>query len=348
MTTEDTRSKEFVKRGIFPLFFLLIGLTIAIIYSIVFPPREWNLDGVAFYSALSSTSFILLILFQRFYENRLLHVTMSAGWGLIFLGTFEKLNADVVDTVGLENENFFSAVIFLGLLLVAVGLFSWTSMMYRSERERERQHRVIELYTSLMSHDAGNDLQAVLGYIEVALEACDGSPAKVIKVLEAARSAALRMKGLVQAFKTGDIEKNLPLSELLRKVASQAESTHMGLSVRLDIESRAKDLFVAGDELLEMAFVNLLRNAAEHVGSNAVVDISLSRKDSTAIVVFADNGPGIPIEMRGAIFQRAAAKKEHGMGLYLSKQVIVACGGIIEYVDSESGATFRIMLPAIA
>jgi signal transduction histidine kinase len=347
LTKEDARRKRLAKRAIFPLVFLLIGLAITIIYNIIFSPRGWSLDGVAFYAALSSTSFILLILFQRFYENRPLHSTMSIGWGLIFVGTYEKLVSDMVDTIGLENENFFSAVIFFGLLLVAVGLFSWASMMYRSERERERQHRVIELYTSLMSHDAGNDLQAVLGYLEVALETCADCEEETVKILEAARSAALRMKGLVQAFKTGDIDKNLPLGELLQKVADQAESTHIGLSVKLNVDPRAKGLLVAGDELLEMAFVNLLRNAAEHAGSDAIANISLSRDDTTAIVILADNGPGIPAEIKDTIFQRGSTKNEHGMGLYLSKQVIVACGGTIEYVDSEPGATFRIVLPAI-
>lgn len=271
---------------------------------------------------------------------------MSIGWGLIFVGTFEKLVSDMVDTVGLENENFFSAVIFFGLLLVAIGLFSWASMMYRSERERERQHRVIKLYTSLMSHDAGNDLQAVLGYLEVALETCTECEEETMKVLEAARSAALRMKGLVQAFKTGDVDKNLALGELIQKVADQAESTHIGLEVKLDVDARAKNLLVAGDELLEMAFVNLLRNAAEHAGSDVVVTISLTKQDSNAIVILTDNGPGIPEEIKDSIFQRGTIQKGTGMGLYLSRQVIVACGGSIEHIDSDNGATFKILLPA--
>ena len=56
-------------------------------------------------------------------------------------------------------------------------------------------------------------------------------------------------------------------------------------------------------------------------------------------------GPGVRDEIRNHLFQRGGSGDGHGFGLYLTRQIIAACGGTIELVDTDMGATFRIVLP---
>ncbi|MHA2361027.1 MAG: sensor histidine kinase, partial [Candidatus Thorarchaeota archaeon] len=301
METENPRVGNRAKQMIFPSIFLIAGVIIAIIYHTVFEPRGANLDGLLFYGALSSTSFILLIFFQRFVDYKTLHIPLSIGWGLIFLGSFEKLNGDYVDTVGLENENIFSAVIFFGLLFIAFGLYLWVRQTWMNERYREQQHRVIELFTSLMSHDAGNDLQAVLGYLELAIMRCQDCQHEVLELLEAAREFALRMTTLIQSFKTGVIDTELTLIEVLHSISAQAEKAHIGLQTNITLDAGTESISVAGNTLLAMAVTNIFRNAAEHAGPKPIVDIEVSRSANQIFVVLCDNGPGISDELRKSL-----------------------------------------------
>jgi hypothetical protein len=65
-------------------------------------------------------------------------------------------------------------------------------------------------------------------------------------------------------------------------------------------------------------------------------------------VIVRDNGPGIPPEARGHIFQPFFTTKTKGTGLGMSiaQRIIEAHGGTIALVDADSpGAAVEILLP---
>ena len=290
-------------------------------------------------------TYTLLILFQKFINNRALHLPLSIGWGLVFIASVEKLNAEILDTQAIENENIFTAMIFFGLVFVAFGLYFWTRQMWDNQRTQEQQHRVIELYTSLMSHDAGNDLQAVLGYIETALLVSEGSTPKAIELMEAAQAAALRMTGLIKAFKPEEIDTELSLVPLVHSAAIQAEKADLGLKTNFYAQPGTETLKVAGASLIQFALTNLMRNAAQYAGKQPVADIKIFRRSDDLIITISDGGPGIPDDVKKIIFERGRLDAEHGLGLYLTRQIIAACSGTIDLEDSPVGATFTIILP---
>jgi signal transduction histidine kinase len=66
------------------------------------------------------------------------------------------------------------------------------------------------------------------------------------------------------------------------------------------------------------------------------------------VIDVSDNGPGIPEEKIRSLFNRSDPYGETGLGLYLTKQIVTACGGTIALNDKdkeEEGASFRIILP---
>ncbi len=329
----------------YPIIFLSLAIAITVIYHQVFLPRSTNLDTLLFYTTLAFITFTLVVLFQRFVNDPSFHIPLSIGWGLVFLASVEKLNAEMLNTINFENENFFTAMIAFGFALSAIGFYKWTQHMWKQEQYREQQHRVIQLYNSLMTHDAGNDLQAVLGYIEAALMTPEGCSPKTIKLLEAAEAATLRMAGLIKAFKPDEFESEQALVPLLQSIALQAEKVDLQLKTKFYAQPGTENLKVAGATLLQIALTNLLRNTAKHSGNSPIAEITIFRNNENLVITISDRGPGIPEGLIGSIFERGGSNEEHGLGLYLTKQIIVACSGTIEFVETPIGATFRIVLP---
>jgi two-component system sensor histidine kinase PilS (NtrC family) len=100
---------------------------------------------------------------------------------------------------------------------------------------------------------------------------------------------------------------------------------------------------------------NLLRNAADAVSADGAIRVSLDREQcydgsSLARLSVADNGPGIPNDVRERIFEPFFSTKERGVGLGLATvlRIVEAHGGSIE-VDSPQagGSRFTVWLPGV-
>lgn len=102
--------------------------------------------------------------------------------------------------------------------------------------------------------------------------------------------------------------------------------------IRVELD---QDFAFTGDEnLLIYVLFNLLQNAFYHLGdrADARVTICLARTERANLLTFSDNGPGIPAERIGGIFEsfETYGKKEGtGLGLPFCKRVMTAVGGEI-------------------
>ncbi|RZO62906.1 MAG: ATP-binding protein, partial [Sandaracinaceae bacterium] len=99
---------------------------------------------------------------------------------------------------------------------------------------------------------------------------------------------------------------------------------------------------------------NLARNAAEALGAEGGrFDITVDRDhlDNSLLLVFEDDGPGIPEEIRHAVFESFTTHGKQGgtgLGLAIVRKIVDDHEGTIE-VQSEPGkTTFRIRLPQVA
>jgi signal transduction histidine kinase len=102
-----------------------------------------------------------------------------------------------------------------------------------------------------------------------------------------------------------------------------------------------------------LAITNVLRNAAQAVtGKQAIVAVSLEDREHSVAVLIDDNGPGVPVEHRHAIFEAGVTFRPggSGQGLALVWQVVVGeMGGAALCKDSPfGGARFEIVLPTKA
>lgn len=106
----------------------------------------------------------------------------------------------------------------------------------------------------------------------------------------------------------------------------------------------------ADHDRLEQVFVNLLSNALRHNDDNTRVTVtSAQRSDGSIELLVSDNGAGLPPELRRSPFdstrRQRSATAGAGLGLSITRGIVAAHGGHIELLDTNVGATFRIVLP---
>jgi signal transduction histidine kinase len=129
--------------------------------------------------------------------------------------------------------------------------------------------------------------------------------------------------------------------------------------VSVALEYRAEPDRVAGEgERLRGAFLNLLLNAVEAMSSGGRLAVSTELVEgptgpAVIRVRIADDGPGIPIELRERIFEPFFSTKEGGtgFGLALAQQTLEEHAGRLTLDESHGGpggAVFVVDLPLAA
>ncbi len=99
---------------------------------------------------------------------------------------------------------------------------------------------------------------------------------------------------------------------------------------------------------LQQALLNLLQNAAEAAGRGGHVTVTAAAGEGDAVqVTIADDGPGIPPDLLGRIFNPFFTTKDRGTGLGLAivHRIVEAHGGSIRASNGTRGAVFSVTLP---
>jgi signal transduction histidine kinase len=170
------------------------------------------------------------------------------------------------------------------------------------------------------------------------------------------QDAATRIAGLVMAVKgfthmdqatvAEPVDLAQSLSNTVAVLKSKARAKSIAVSVQLEPDLPRVRGF-AGE--LNQIWGNLIDNALDAVSQAGRVDILAGRRDGRIVVRVADNGPGIPVEIRERIFEPFFTTKPaglgSGLGLDIVRRLVQHNDGEIE-VESEPGKTeFRVSLP---
>lgn len=110
-------------------------------------------------------------------------------------------------------------------------------------------------------------------------------------------------------------------------------------------------LVKADPDELKQVVTNLVENALDAISNSKapVVEIDLRTRENKLILSVADNGPGIPEDVKNKIFDPFFTTKETGkgtgLGLSIVKGIVERAGGEITVNSSSDGTEFQIALP---
>jgi PAS domain S-box-containing protein len=233
----------------------------------------------------------------------------------------------------------------------------------QAEIKLEEAKAQAELYVDLMGHDINNMHQIALGYLEMArdMQADIGQTEFIDKPVEVLQRSARLIKNVRKlqnlregAFQTGLVDVGKVLVDVQREFGEVP-----GKTITLNLNGR-ENCRVHTNELLRDVFANLVGNAIKHTGDHAdiVVDLDVVEDDGGRYcrVMVEDDGPGIPDDFKGRIFNRMLKStdkaKGMGLGLYLVKSLVESYGGRVwvgdrVLGDHTKGARFVVMLPIV-
>ena len=107
-------------------------------------------------------------------------------------------------------------------------------------------------------------------------------------------------------------------------------------------------------KLIVQVIINLVDNAIKYTPQNSHIKIKSEKHGDKAVVSVADDGEGIPDEIKPRVFDMfysgankiADSRRSLGLGLSLCKSIINAHGGEITVSDNQPhGTIFTFTLP---
>jgi signal transduction histidine kinase len=145
--------------------------------------------------------------------------------------------------------------------------------------------------------------------------------------------------------------KKVNLSSLIEKNVLAASAYPGFDSIQVKTSVPDDILFSTDEKLLSQVILNLLKNAIEVLlmekTANPEIGIRILQNGNTVQIEISNNGPPIPPEIKEQIFIPFYTTKENGsgIGLSLSKQIILQMGGdIILSTTKEGKTTFTIII----
>lgn len=220
----------------------------------------------------------------------------------------------------------------------------------------ERLSAVGQLVSGV-AHELNNPLQAILGFSELLIETEQRQQNR--RDLEQIRAEAVR---------AGKIVRNL--LAFVRRSSSERGMQHVNDLVRATLALRSYEFSTSNivldeqyadgmppvwvnREEIQQVVLNLVLNAehamrAAHGRGHLTVRTAVV--DSNVIVEVRDDGPGIPAEVAGRVFEPFFSTKGvgegTGLGLSIALGIADAHGGMLTLVPTPSGACFRLTIPA--
>ncbi|WP_320066229.1 ATP-binding protein [Micromonospora sp. RTGN7] len=228
---------------------------------------------------------------------------------------------------------------------------------------RQASETRVRQFVADASHELRTPLAAIRGYAEVARRGRDRVPPDVAHALRRVESESTRMTSLVEdLLLLARLDSGRPLAvepvDVTALVVDAVSDAHVaGPEHRWQLDLPEAELLVPGDAArLHQVVANLLANARVHTppGTTVTTRLVADGPDRVALSV-TDDGPGVPPELQGDVFERFArgdssrsrAHGSTGLGLAIVAAVVEAHHGRVEVASRPGRTVFTVVLPAV-
>lgn len=218
---------------------------------------------------------------------------------------------------------------------------------------RTEKFRALGQMSAGIAHDLKNILSPLLLYADV-LRDEGGNREEVLDVstrMERILNRGLETVERLREFSRQSSEdmEEVPtdLNEMAREAIEITKPRLSGIKLDVQLDSPPKALIRPGDCVT--AIVNLILNSADALGGKGMIQVGTGSSGSGAWIEVADDGPGIPPEIKNRILEPFFTTKGDagtGLGLAIVYAFTQRHGGKLE-IESEPGhgARFRMWFP---
>jgi signal transduction histidine kinase len=261
-----------------------------------------------------------------------------------------------IGTIHFGDSRLVKSLRFIPTLQALLVAFVFLAGVYvLRTRGRADRERVWAGMARESAHQLATPLSSLAGWIELLADRATDDPTAT-RAVEYMRGDLDRLERVAHRFeRIGRPAKEAPVdvAELAERVTSyfKARVPTLAHTVEVKLVLGQGPLVVRGDAvLLEWALEAVAKNGIDALaGRGGTLQISAERTaDDEVRIRVADDGPGIPRELRARVFEPGFSTKESGwgIGLSLARRIVEeAHGGRLELAPSSEGATFDVILP---
>jgi len=308
----------------------------------------------------------------------------SAQQGLQLLASAERLDSILTSLTEsrraevrrLERIDMLTPAILAPFALIAILIVMWAerrTLRFARLAQEERAHVVQagEARAALLrgvTHDIKNPLGAAAGYAELLEDGIVGPVSakqlemvrRIRRLVQTAVQTIADLLDLAQA--DGALHLEYAAADLAT-IVDEVVDDHRGVArergVDLAVSTRPTSL-VTDPLRVRQILANLISNAIKYTPPGGHVRVSIvesersTRSGTTVGVEVRDNGPGIPSELHGKVFEEffrvrnsgARTADGNGLGLAISRRIARLLGGDVTVADAEGGGSvFTLWFP---
>jgi signal transduction histidine kinase len=233
--------------------------------------------------------------------------------------------------------------------------------LYQQELVASERLAALGALAGMLAHDLRNPLTVIRGNADLLLRpdlpedvrTRAGAIARMADRLD-------RMTGETLDFaRAGGVlaRRVLKLAVWLEEVATGLEQELPGLAVTRDVQLPDGFTTSLDADKLWRALANIAANARDAMGGRGRIHLSARHEGERLVLLLADEGPGIPAELRERVFEPFVThgkKRGTGLGLAIARRFVADHGGVLDLLPGPpapgepTGACFRIVLPMAA
>ncbi len=204
-----------------------------------------------------------------------------------------------------------SRILYKGKPAVAATMID-TTELHRLNEELIRKNEYLSLINKILRHDIVNDLAVIRAALELRDEKLiERAMAKIDRIVQVIRGTKALDEAGRQRLKIVD------LADVVREIAETFEE-------EAEIVLNLRGVYVLANDALKSVIHNILQNSIVHSGKPKVgIEISTYANGMWGVVRVADDGIGIPDEIKEKIFEEGfSTKGSSGLGLYIAKKIV--------------------------
>jgi PAS domain S-box-containing protein len=225
----------------------------------------------------------------------------------------------------------------------------------RTERELMESNQELDTFFYKASHDLKGPLASVMGIVNLArLEKTDIRTEQYFEMIDTSvkrlDSILLDLIELARTRKGSGKLSLINIKNLVNEIITSLRHLPSFEKISFNVEVENNITVYADQVLILSVMQNLIHNAINYGNSeNPFIKIHAIKRGDELRLEITDNGKGIPDSIRNKVFEMFyrgnTDSKGSGLGLFIVKNAIEKMNGQINFISTNDGTTFRVVIP---
>ncbi|WP_298665879.1 sensor histidine kinase KdpD [uncultured Methanofollis sp.] len=200
------------------------------------------------------------------------------------------------------------------------------------------------LLSSITRHDVINQICVIAAYAHFLSDElpASGQQGEYLRRILTATGAIQDQIAFMQDYRS--MGAGSPVYCCVSTVVERAYQNASPCDIGITISTGTLEVFA--DPMFEKVFFNLVDNTIRHGDGATRIQVSFHEEGGTGVIVYEDDGAGIPISQKEKIFDRGFGRNS-GLGLFLVREILGITGMTIRETGTEGkGVRFEVLVPA--